>query len=239
MAHLGGDDDLADGIEARYLTLGLKAEGSCVGFMTHLGEDDDLVDAVGARLGDGLDETVAPAQAVDARHGENGQVLLAVVHEDRQDEVRRRYVRLADRAARGVAAPVAARPGGQVLSDRAAGCQTGGWAPPNSFCVVHGSPGRPRLQLRRRRHRGAPLAAAVCVVHVDSYIVTWGRVGARALQSYVAWRRNAPSFMIDYTTPRPYLDYYLCATTHHPIHGHSRYRVRVRGGRRGRAGAPW
>lgn len=65
----------------------------------HLWEDDHLVDAVGARLPHGVYEPMAPAEAVDARHAQNGVILLAVMHEDRQDEVRRRDVRLGYRAA--------------------------------------------------------------------------------------------------------------------------------------------
>ena len=82
----------------------------------HLGEDDDLVDAQRARLGDVLQQPVAPAQAVDAGHGGDGQVLLPVVHEDGQDQVRGRDVGLADGLPEGAAAAVAPRPRRQVLS---------------------------------------------------------------------------------------------------------------------------
>ena len=74
----------------------------------HLGEDDDRVDAVGAGLCDLVDEAIRPAEAVHPRHGANGDVLVAVVHEQREDEVVGADDGLLDGALDGGAAPVAA-----------------------------------------------------------------------------------------------------------------------------------
>jgi hypothetical protein len=63
-----------------------------------------------------VNHILAVCQAVDARHGGNGLVaVVLLVHKDWQDEVSRRQPVLADAGPESLAAPVPARPGGQVL----------------------------------------------------------------------------------------------------------------------------
>ena len=76
----------------------------------HLGEDDDLVDAVGARLGHKVREAVGVGEALNARHGGDALVLVALVHKERQDEVAGAEGVLLYGGAHGGGAPVAARP---------------------------------------------------------------------------------------------------------------------------------
>ena len=66
-----------------------KSKGSryTLAQQAHLGEQHDAVDAHRACLPDGVQQAMAPAQAVHARHRRDWQVLLAIVDEHRQDEV--------------------------------------------------------------------------------------------------------------------------------------------------------
>ena len=56
----------------------------------YLGEQHHAVDAMGPGLSDRVEQPMPPAQPVYSWHGGDGNILLSIVDEDRQDEVCRR-----------------------------------------------------------------------------------------------------------------------------------------------------
>ena len=60
----------------------------------HLGEQHHAVDAMGPGLCNRVEQPMPPAQPVYSWHGGDGDVLLSIVDEDRQDEVCRRHTGL-------------------------------------------------------------------------------------------------------------------------------------------------
>ena len=76
----------------------------------HLGEQYHAVDPVRPCLAHAVEEPVPPAQAVHPRHATDGDVLLAIVHKQGQNEVVGAQKRLRDGPADGGAPPVPSRP---------------------------------------------------------------------------------------------------------------------------------
>ena len=81
----------------------------------HLGEEHHRVDPFGARLPHGPQKARLPAQPRHAGHRVNGDVVVAVVDEDGEEQVGGGQNGLRDGLADGRGAAVAARAGGEVL----------------------------------------------------------------------------------------------------------------------------
>jgi hypothetical protein len=86
---------------------------SCRG--PYLGEDHHRVDTVRAGLCNLVQQAILPSEAVHTGHGVDGDVLLAVVHKDGEDEVGGADDALLDSLTDSGAATVAARAGQDVL----------------------------------------------------------------------------------------------------------------------------
>jgi len=99
---------------------GLLSSGSLEVFRG-FGEDDDLIHAVRTSLRDSVNQAIAPAKTGNARHGVNGNVLIAIVHENGKDEVARVDEGLAEGATNSLTATVAAGSRRKVLGENNGG----------------------------------------------------------------------------------------------------------------------